>query len=185
MRKILRACAGLSVLVGLFALVFVTSPAAAAPGDAGTSFTAYLSGANEVPGRGVSTTGMASFHISDDGQSVSYSVAIPSVMNVMAGHIHLGAPGQNGPVVVFLYMGKAGGGQMSLNYTGTFTAADFVGPLKGQPMSALTSQLANNAYVNFHTDDGSMVADKGPGDFPGGETRGQIKSADNGRIGQG
>jgi hypothetical protein len=32
-----------------------------------------------------------------------------------------------------------------------------------------------NAYVNVHTNDGVAPTNQGPGDFPGGEVRGQFK----------
>jgi hypothetical protein len=34
---------------------------------------------------------------------------------------------------------------------------------------------ANNTYVNVHTNDGVLPANTGPGDFPGGEIRGQLQ----------
>ena len=51
-----------------------------------------------------------------------------------------------------------------------------VGALAGQPLSALLDAInAGNAYVNIHTNDGVAPTDTGPGDFPGGEIRGQIR----------
>ena len=51
-----------------------------------------------------------------------------------------------------------------------------MGSLAGQPLSALIDQInAGNAYVNIHTNDGVAPTDTGPGDFPGGEIRGQIR----------
>ncbi|MGH2765044.1 MAG: CHRD domain-containing protein, partial [Actinomycetota bacterium] len=59
--------------------------------------------------------------------------------------------------------------------TGTITDEDLVGPLAGQPLSALVEEIeAGNAYVNVHTDDGVGDANTGPGDLPGGEIRGQL-----------
>ena len=58
---------------------------------------------------------------------------------------------------------------------GTITAANLVGPLAGQPLSALVEAIqAGNAYVNVHTNDGVAPTNTGPGDFPGGEIRGQL-----------
>ena len=59
---------------------------------------------------------------------------------------------------------------------GEITSANLMGSLAGQPLSALINQInAGNAYVNIHTNDGVAPADTGPGDFPGGEIRGQIR----------
>jgi hypothetical protein len=55
------------------------------------------------------------------------------------------------------------------------TAADLVGPLAGQPLSALVTELrSGNAYANVHTNDGLGDPNTGPGDFPGGEIRAQL-----------
>ena len=59
--------------------------------------------------------------------------------------------------------------------TGTITAANLVGPLAGQPLSALLAELrSGNAYANVHTNDGLGDPNTGPGDFPGGEIRAQL-----------
>jgi hypothetical protein len=34
---------------------------------------------------------------------------------------------------------------------------------------------SGNAYVNVHTNDGIAPTNTGPGDFPGGEMRGQVE----------
>lgn len=57
-----------------------------------------LSGANEVPPVTTSATGGGTIVIGDDG-SVSGSVTTTGVTGTAA-HIHVGAAGQNGPVIV-------------------------------------------------------------------------------------
>ena len=42
-------------------------------------------------------------------------------------------------------------------------------------MFVLDSLSHRNAYVNVHTNDNVAPPNTGPGDFPGGEIRGQIK----------
>jgi hypothetical protein len=45
-----------------------------------------------------------------------------------------------------------------------------------QNFSDLLAQIRDgNTYVNVHTNDGQGAANTGPGDFPGGEIRGQIR----------
>jgi len=59
---------------------------------------------------------------------------------------------------------------------GVLTDANLVSAMAGQPLSALIDAIrAGTAYVNVHTSDGTAPADTGPGDFPGGEVRGQIR----------
>jgi hypothetical protein len=43
--------------------------------------------------------------------------------------------------------------------------------------SLLSAIRTGGAYVNVHTDDGALPPNTGPGDFPGGEIRGQIEEA--------
>jgi hypothetical protein len=57
-----------------------------------------LSGANEVPPVTTSATGEGTITVADDG-AVSGSVTTKGVQGTAA-HIHLGAAGKNGPVVV-------------------------------------------------------------------------------------
>ena len=117
--------------------------------------------------------------VSRDGTTVSYTLMATNIENVVAAHIHLGQPSENGPVVVFLYGPAAPGGgrQTGVLSDGSFTSANFVGPLAGDPMSDLINAIAaGNAYVNVHTNDGVAPIDTGPGDFPGGEIRGQLRA---------
>jgi len=84
----------------------------------------------------------------------------------------------NGPITVFLYgLVASGGGRVNgVLAQGTITAANFIGPLAGATMDDLIAAMqAGNAYVNVHTNDGIDPPNTGPGDFPGGEVRGQIR----------
>jgi hypothetical protein len=48
-------------------------------------------------------------------------------------------------------------------------------PNQGITFDALLDLMRNGgSYVNVHTSDGAAPIDTGPGDFPGGEIRGQI-----------
>jgi len=159
----------------LMCTVLVAFPMAALAAD---FVAAPLTGGDEVPANDTRARGNAHFEVSDDGMSVSYKLIVANIENVVASHIHVGAPGANGPVVVFLYGPQpAGGGRLNgVIAEGTFTAANLVGPLAGQPLSALLDNIqAGNAYVNVHTNDGVAPTNTGPGDFPGGEIRGQAE----------
>jgi hypothetical protein len=136
-----------------------------------------LVGTNEFPSRDTPAHGRAVFHVSDDGTSVDYQLVVNDITNVRQSHIHIGQPGTNGPIVVFLYGPvAAGGGPIDgMIARGTFTAANMIGPLAGHQFSELLEAMrTGNAYVNVHTDDGIAPANTGPGDFPGGEIRGVL-----------
>lgn len=125
--------------------------------------------------------GVTAFEVINGGTAVAYNLNVANIENVTAAHIHAGAPGQNGPVVAFLYdPAPASGGRENGNIAkGAITAADLVGPLAGQPLAALLELMADGgAYVNIHTSDGVPPAGTGAGDFPSGEIRGQIRTTD-------
>lgn len=146
--------------------------------NGGRSGVATLSGANEVPARATQARGNATFKLSADGLSLDYRLIVANIENVVASHIHIGLAGANGPVGVFLFGNVApGGGRVDgVLAAGTLTAADFIGPLAGASVADLVDEMqGGNAYVNVHTNDGVDPTNTGPGDFPGGEVRGQIR----------
>ena len=165
------------VSVGL-ALLMLGALSGSAAGGENDNFVAVLSGAAEVPVNESLGRGVAIFQLSDDGTALHYRLIASNIENVVASHIHVAPPGVNGPVVAFLYGNAppAGGRTDGVLAEGTITAANLVGPLVGQPMSALVDALrAGNTYTNVHTNDGVAPPNTGPGDFPGGEIRGQIR----------
>lgn len=104
---------------------------------------------------------------------------VANIENVVGAHIHLAASGANGSIVVGLYgSGTAGGGRFSGTLAeGVITEADLVGPLLGHSPADLTAAMeAGNTYVNVHTNDGVAPTNTGPGDYPGGEISGQLKT---------
>jgi hypothetical protein len=148
-------------------------------------FRTHLSGDEEVPPPGVVVStkaqGQAIFRLSKDGQSMHYTLVAANIENVVMAHIHHAPRGQNGPVVVWLYPGTApmpappGQGRMKVLVKGTFTADDLQPSGGISTLEELVAAMeAGNTYVNVHTNDGVDPANTGPGDFPGGEIRGQI-----------
>jgi hypothetical protein len=165
------------IMVAVLVVLSLTS-LAATPASDNRNFGAHLTGDEEVPARETLAQGQATFQLSQDGTELHYKLNVANIENVVASHIHLGPAGANGPVVVFLYGAvPPGGGRIDGRIAeGTITEADFVGPLAGQPFSALIEAMeAGNTYVNVHTNDGVGDVNTGPGDFPGGEIRGQIR----------
>jgi hypothetical protein len=144
---------------------------------ANQNYNAHLVGDNEVPANLSMAQGQASCKLSSDELSLECKLIASNIDNVVAAHIHTGVAGENGPVVAFLF-GNApagGGAQNGLLSRVTITAANLVGPLAGQPLSALIDAIeAGNAYVNVHTNDGVAPVTNLPGDIPGGEIRGQL-----------
>lgn len=167
MRKVLGVGAALLLLLAVAGL--------ASAGD-NNNYAVHLDGATEVPANASLATGQAIFKLSPDGTSLDYKLIVANLDNPVAAHIHVGPPGVNGPVVALLFSAPpAGGTANGVIAEGTITAANLVGPLAGQPFSALVEALnSGNAYVNVHTNDGVPPTNTGPGDFPGGEIRGNF-----------
>ena len=142
--------------------------------------------------------GQAIIQIAREGGAFDYKLIASNIDNVVQAHIHCGAAGVNGPIVVWLYPNKTSTSALTgptgrqdgvlmqdtiepanvrtFNPNAANTAAC---PLAtpGAPTFAeiLDKIRSGNAYVNVHTNDGVAPANTGPGDFPGGEVRGQFK----------
>jgi len=169
MRKhhLILPCLGLLLIAGsAFAADFVAAP---------------LSGGEEVPANATKARGNATFDLSADGTEITYRLIASNIDNAFMAHIHLGPAGANGPIVAFLFgpVAPGGGRTNGVLATGTIAASNLIGPLTGQPLSALLDAMrAGNAYVNVHTNDGVAPPNTGPGDIPSGEIRSQIRPGD-------
>jgi hypothetical protein len=150
------------------------------PTDASTLFETTLTGSQEVPPRSTPAGGTSTVLLSSDLTQALVTLDVSNIDNVIAAHLHLAPVGVNGPIVVALGSFPqldVGAGGATL-FDGAVTAADLVGPLAGHALADLVNALnAGNIYVNVHTNDGDGVINTGPGDFPGGEIRGQLVQA--------
>ncbi len=140
-----------------------TGPATGAP----ARIIIDLSGAQVVPP--VQTTATGTFTLmleaSPSGFNISYQLDVTNIVDVSAAHIHLGAAGTNGPVIVPLFTGPTKTGSFTGTLaSGSITEADLTGPMQGKTFQDLASSvLAGQTYVNVHTNA-----------YPNGEIRGQI-----------
>lgn len=141
------------------------------------TFTAQLTGAQEVPPVKTAATGDATFKLSQDGKSIRYEVKVNHIIDITMAHIHLGQAGENGPVAVWLYPvtgpppALKPGSFTGILTDGTITAKNLVGPLKGKSLQALVKDMeAAKAYVNVHTKA-----------YPEGEIRGELAPSPTGK----
>jgi hypothetical protein len=130
-----------------------------------TRFRAHLTGNQEVPPVATDAEGRVSFSLNNAGTELTYKLQVQNIAGVFGAHIHAGAPGVNGPVLVTL-CGVPGtapacsGPDGVLHVQGTITQMN-----DGQPLGVLLDAMrSGNTYVNVHTPDA-----------PGGEVRGQIR----------
>jgi CHRD domain len=162
------------VVVLAFALGLLALGPSASAGD---NFVAPLSGDAEVPARDTPATGVAKFKLREDGTVLLFKVNVSDIENVVAAHIHCGAVGVNGPVGVTLFGAPPAGGAVEGTLAeGTITAPDPGNACGWADLAAVLAAIESGAtYVNVHTNDGVPPPNTGPGDFPGGEIRGQIR----------
>jgi len=141
-----------------------------------TTFRSVLSGGDEVPARDTGARGVAIFRLNAAGSELGLRLIVANIENVFAAHIHCGAVGVNGPIGVTLFMGAPAGGRTDgVLAAGSVTAPDLGNGCGWADLDAVIAALeSRNAYVNVHTNDGVDPPNSGPGDFPGGEIRGQV-----------
>lgn len=166
----------------VFALLILSSIAlvvsVSADPQESKNFKARLDGDQEVPPRATDATGKANFHLKRDETQLDFKLKVANIKNVVAAHIHCAPPGENGPVGVTLFGPvAAGGGSVSgILAKGAITAPDAGNGCGWADLAAVVAAMrSGNTYVNVHTNDGVDPPNTGPGDFPGGEIRGQIE----------
>jgi hypothetical protein len=154
-------------------------PVVAACGDDGspapvTSFSATLSGSEEVPPVPTTATGAATFTVSGD--QIVYAVNVAGIENAVVSHIHIAPVGENGPVRLNL-CGTGAPLPGCTSGTGVLVSASNGTTVGAPPITfdeLVSAMQTGNAYVNVHTDDGVGQPNTGPGDMVSGEIRGQI-----------
>jgi len=179
-RHFLLVLAWLAIVAGIPALL-----RAAERPPARTFAVPIMNGAQEVPPRATRAHGVAIFTLHPNNSELHYVVAVARITNVVGGHIHAGAPGVNGPIVFGFYDAPPGGGPFNgvLARGKVVRGQTVLPPSLGATLNnaarfdALIALLRtrNASYVNIHTNDGVAPTDTGPGDFPGGEIRGNVR----------
>lgn len=130
------------------------------------TWTAQLTGGNEVPGVVTGAAGTATVTWNFATHTGTYRVDVYNfAVGVTASHIHAGAAGVAGPVVI--NFAPALGTSNDFGFSGNISCAtDFV-PRAAQGIGSCEDfeqmMLLDNAYVNVHS-----------GLNPGGEIRGQV-----------
>jgi hypothetical protein len=157
-------------------LVALTLTGVASAASASRNFVAVLTGDQEVPPRETPAFGATAFHLRPDGSALLFRLIVANLENATAAHIHCGAAGVNGPVGVTLFAAAPGGGPFNgVLAEGAITSPDPGNACGWATLADVVAALhSGNTYVNVHTNDGVPPTNTGPGDFPGGEIRGQI-----------
>jgi len=142
-------------------------------GGGGLKFKANLSGAQEVPGVATVTEGRVKASANNDFSEMRVDLDVFDGVAITQAHFHCGRPGQNGPVVVFLFGFVVGGvdvdGQLArVTLTNDdFFGADCSGIVIGRPVNNIVS-------LAFAMRDGLIYANVHSVGNPPGEIRGQM-----------
>jgi len=156
MRRLSLAIAGLFILV------------ASSQAQAQTvTFTAQLHGGNEVPVVVTGSVGTATVTWNTATKTGTYRVDVYNMpVPATASHIHAGAVGAGGPVIVNFVVPGANAISNDFGFSGTFACSDVVVRAPQGINSCEDFEqalLLNNTYANVHSQAN-----------PGGEIRGQL-----------
>ncbi len=129
-------------------------------------FEVGLTGDQQVPPVTTAAFGFAEVQLSSDRNTLEFEVVVCNIANVFAAHIHMGAAGATGPVVI-PFFGSPSPPFSSTNGCSTLaegprTATDLVGSVSWDGF--INALIAGNTYVNVHTTPSHL----------GGEIRGQL-----------
>jgi hypothetical protein len=158
----------IAILAAILSIAAISMSLSSVQAQEGETFSASLSGKDEVPPTQSTATGLARFQTDENGTQVSYWVNITGLSEITGAHIHNGSAGQNGDVVVTL-SGPASAENAQnpvISLKGNITNDKLQGPLASKELSQFVSLMSDGTvYVNVHT-----------GEFQNGEIRGQIAS---------
>ncbi|MGB0864333.1 MAG: CHRD domain-containing protein [Saprospiraceae bacterium] len=141
-----------TLIISAFLLMFSTSTEAAHLSES-LLVTARLSGSQEVPMVSTNATGVASFRLNDSKDTMCIDIIAAGLSGAITGaHVHEGAMGTNGGVVLNL-TNFINGNRIRAVITGTDLTAEKIG-----------KYLSGQYYVNIHTEANAS-----------GEIRGQLK----------
>ena len=144
------------------AITIALVPSLAAAQAAPTIWGAKLSGSAEVPANASTATGTFVGTLDEAAGTLTWTLTVPNITNMTMSHLHMGAAGANGGVVVDLFIPASPQGTVSAS--GTAKLADVLkGPLAGNVAGFITALKAGNIYANVHTST-----------IPAGEIRGQV-----------
>ena len=158
----------ISVLAAILSIAAISLSFGSIEAQEGETFSASLSGNDEVPPTQSTATGLAKFQTDENGTRVSYWLNISGLSEITGAHIHNGSSGQNGDVVVTLSGPESAENAQNpvISLKGNITNDKLQGPLASKELSELVSLMSDGTvYVNVHT-----------GEFQNGAVRGQIAS---------
>lgn len=158
----------IAIIAAVISISAISLPFSSIQAQEGETFSASLSGNDEVPPTQTPATGLAKFQTNENGTQVSYWLNITGLNEITGAHIHNGSAGQNGDVVVTLSGPESAQNSENavISLNGNITNDKLQGTLAGKELSELVGLMSDGiVYVNVHT-----------AEFQDGAIRGQIVS---------
>ena len=153
----------LVITVAIASITLVSTGLTPSQVFANVYFMTNMTGQQEVPP--VDTKAVGETILTQDlplNQTMHYYVNVTGIQGITQGHIHSGAEGENGPIVVTLF--NFDSPQNEVLQDSNFTASNLEGPMEGKTMQDLIAAMKNGStYINVHTEQN-----------PNGEIRGQL-----------
>lgn len=156
---------GVSAIVALTLALALLAPAIVNGQTA--QYSAQLNAASEVPATTSTATGTFSATLNETAKTLQWTLTVPTITNATMAHIHAGAAGTNGGIVVTLFAPQSPAGSVSAS--GTAGPNDLAGPFAGNWDGFVAALKSGGLYVNVHTSAN-----------PGGEIRGQLQAPGQG-----
>jgi hypothetical protein len=143
-----------------------TTSTGKSPATGTLTYSAQLSGQNEIPALVTSASGTLTLTVAANHTSVHYVLSVSKITDLTVARLHEGKAGTTGATILTLYGGPTRTGLFSgVLIQGNFTASDFVGPLQGKTISDFVALVKTGSiYLNVGTN----------AHIPG-EIRGQLK----------
>jgi len=131
-------------------------------------FRSVMRGRNEVPAVRTRTVGTTQAQLREAGTALNLQstiIRLPEDVDLTLAHLHLGAEGENGPIIAdLLANGTLENVGQTRRIDASLSSSSLVGPLAGQNLSSLIElMLEGRVYVNIHSSQN-----------PAGEVRGQL-----------
>jgi hypothetical protein len=163
----------LSTIIIIANVIGAPSAGAAAgyTGNEESILMAYLSANQEIAKVDIRSQGRIIFYLSNDSSKLYYKLNLANIRNVTSARIHLTAEGDDGPAVAVLFdMNDPWTKNInSAMVEGTISNDNLIGPLYGQPLSALLREMGEGyTFLSIYTKE-----------YPGGHVRGRIIDPSN------
>jgi hypothetical protein len=151
----------------------LSSPLLYASSDNSTIYSADTYGHEEVPPAPDTSPGYIEVGLDSDSNSLSYAFALTSGKGITAAHLHCARPGENGPIVLTLYM-STGNDVDGTFASGAATDADILASAQSCS-DTIGYEITSIRDIQRALDEGNIYVNAHSSEYPDGVSRGQLQ----------